>query len=208
MTVSDCIEKIENLVPMCTLYNFKEFYVFFNCFFFQSFRRWPRAIVTISISISWNLHEVVTSRIKAKYMILSIFLFELAQTAAMENSDRAFESIRKNLATAGITENLRDQSYPFNGIILFGFLLLGLANACVFVFIFNDANEFADYTQAVFGISVVTVFIFALLILILRVEQLFAFIDGGNELFNISGLKIGNISPNEFSPMLLLVLIF
>lgn len=106
----------------------------------------------------------------------------------MENSNResskpqppklkAFEMIQKNLATAGITPSLVDQSYPFNWTISFEFLIFGTSIYLTFVFIIYDVGTFAEYTQIVYSNSLATLIVFALLILLCKIEKLFDFID-------------------------------
>lgn len=106
---------------------------------------------------------------------------------------KAFELIQRDFAYGGITSDLVHQSYPLNGRILFGFLLLG-SNICfVLLFAVKNAKEFDEYTQCVNVITGMMLFIFALLILIVKIKQLFEFIDGGNDLINISEFHMKSI---------------
>lgn len=105
---------------------------------------------------------------------------------------KAFEVIQKNLATAGITSFLADQSYPLNWPISFGFLMLSSGIYNLSIFIIYDAETFPEYTQAVYGCSLVTLIILALLIFILNVAKLFEFISSTNDLVNTSELDISN----------------
>lgn len=86
----------------------------------------------------------------------------------------------------GITPSLADQSCPLNGIILFGFFILVSVIYCSIVFIVLDAGTFAEYTQAVYTGSLGTLIIFGLLILIIKVKNLFEFIDNTDKLVNTS----------------------
>lgn len=110
----------------------------------------------------------------------------------MENSNKlqspklkAFETIQKNLASVGITPALASQSYPFNATIFYGFLKLGSAVYCTSIFIIFDAETFVEYTQSIYVDSLAMLIIFALLIVILKVERLFKYISG-NDLVNTS----------------------
>lgn len=90
---------------------------------------------------------------------------------------KVFELIRNNLATIGITPKLADQSYPFNESILFRFLMIGTGTCCTFIYIFNDANTFADYVQSIYIGSLGLLIIIALLIIFPKVKKLFEFIN-------------------------------
>lgn len=100
---------------------------------------------------------------------------------------KAFELIPKKLATAGITASLTDQSYPLNGAILCGFLSFGSG---IYFTTAYDAETFAEYTHSVYVCSLFTLITFVLLILILKVKQLFEFIDRTDDLVNISEFAI------------------
>lgn len=119
-----------------------------------------------------------------------------ASTSHPPKQRRAFELIEKNFAIVGITPSLVHQPYPLNGAILFGFFLLGLDILCVLLFVLNDAESFAEYTQCAYIISIMTSLILVLLSLIVTVKELFEFIDDGNDLFNTS--KFNTVESNEF----------
>lgn len=99
---------------------------------------------------------------------------------------KSFEIIQKNLAFAGITPNLANQSYPFNRTILFGFLTLGSAIYCSVVFIIYEADTFAEYTQSVYVVSLAILIILVLLMMVLKVKKLFNFIDCCEDFINTS----------------------
>lgn len=102
---------------------------------------------------------------------------------------KAFEVIQKNLATVGITPSLVHKTYPFNGSIIYGFLLLGSCACFTCVFIISDAETFVKYTQSVYAGSLATLIIFALLIIIIKVEKLFEFFNNCESTLNISKWK-------------------
>lgn len=97
-----------------------------------------------------------------------------------------FEMARKTFATAGITPNLVDQSYPFNGTILYGFVMLVSAIYCTSIFIIHDAETFGEYTQSVCAYSFVILVIFSLLIVVLKVKKLYELINSFDVLVNTS----------------------
>lgn len=111
---------------------------------------------------------------------------------------KVFELIQKNFATAGITPSLADQSYPFNMIILSGFLALSSGIYCTFIFILYGAQTSVEYTQSVYTCSMVILFILVLLILILKVDNLFELINGCAELVNTSEYEINIEIKNMF----------
>lgn len=99
---------------------------------------------------------------------------------------RAFKSIQKNFAMAGISRELMIQSYPLNERIVTGFLLLSSTLVFICVYILNDAETFFEYTQSIYIASVATLFIFALFILIMVLENVFEFIDRCDCILNTS----------------------
>lgn len=98
---------------------------------------------------------------------------------------KAFKTIQKNFAMIGIGPKLvKTQSYPLKAKIAIGSLISG----CILesVYIFNDAETFSEYTQTIYGASAAIVLIFALVVLIAKVEKLFEFISQSNRLLNMS----------------------
>lgn len=99
---------------------------------------------------------------------------------------KAFEIIRKNFATAGITPDLMHQPCPLNGTILIEFLMACSGIFSTSVFILYDAQTFTEYTQAVYIGSILTLILFALLIIILKLKNLFEYFNGNDKLINTS----------------------
>lgn len=99
---------------------------------------------------------------------------------------KGFVIIEKYFAIAGITPSLADQTCPLNGRILLGFLLLGSGMYFTSVFLIDEAETFAEYTQSVYTNALSTLIILALLILIFKVKQLFKFINDCDKLAKIS----------------------
>lgn len=111
---------------------------------------------------------------------------EEAKLSKME----VFKTIRKNFVTVGISPKLATQAYPFNGKISMGFLILNLTLIFIFVYIFNDAKTFFEYTQSIYMASALILFIFVLLILISKVGKLFEFINNCDKILNACEWKI------------------
>lgn len=99
---------------------------------------------------------------------------------------KVFELIQRSFATVGIAPILVDQSYPLNGRILFGFLLLDSGICITVKFIIYEAKTFAEYTQCIYGCSMGAIIIISLLILILKVKKLFEFVSDCDGLVNTS----------------------
>lgn len=99
---------------------------------------------------------------------------------------RVFERIQKDFATAGITPSLTEQSYPFNGTVLFGFFTICAVIWCTFVFIVYEADTFGEYTQCVCACSFAILIVFVLLTVILKVKKLFKLIESCDALVNSS----------------------
>lgn len=99
---------------------------------------------------------------------------------------KMFEISRKNFAIAGITPDLVHQSYPLNWTILFGFLLVGSSMFYTSMFIICDAETFTDYTLAVHAYSLEILISFDILVILLKVEKLFEFINNCSTSANTS----------------------
>lgn len=97
---------------------------------------------------------------------------------------KVYEIIQKNFALAGITRNLANR--PFNGVILFGFIVLGSGISSTSAYIIYDAKTFADYTQSIYVVSVAIFITSVLLILVLNVKELFDLFDSSGDLVNTS----------------------
>lgn len=105
---------------------------------------------------------------------------------------KAFKMIRKTFVVMGIGPTLATQSYPLNGRIMFGFLLLCSGTTFSCVYIFNDAETFSDYTQSVYILSAGIICTVVLIILILKVEKLFDLINRFDSTINMSKWKFNS----------------
>lgn len=101
---------------------------------------------------------------------------------------KAFEITQKYFAVIGITPSLVDKSYPFNGSILGGFIILGSGFYLTFAFLICDAETFAEYTQTACACSLEILITFTLLIVVLKVKKLFKLTNGADILVNTSKL--------------------
>lgn len=63
----------------------------------------------------------------------------------------------------GITLEQSMQNHPFNGRILFGFLLLGMNIFHQYMFIFNEAQGFREHIESIYMASIGTASIFYVL---------------------------------------------
>lgn len=97
---------------------------------------------------------------------------------------KVFQVTLQNFAIAGITPNLLHQSYPLNGKISTGFLILGLSMICYFEYTFYEAKTFIEYTQTIYLGSLAALIIFALVIIVGKVKKLFEFMDECEHLVN------------------------
>lgn len=108
----------------------------------------------------------------------------------MENSNqklpkmKAFQLIKEYYAKTGVCEALVTQSYPFNGKILFGLLILGLAFIFQLEYIFNDAKTFAEYTQSIYVCSFLILMFLSIIILISKRITLFEFMNDVDKIIN------------------------
>lgn len=128
-------------------------------------------------------------KVKVKFKMEQLNVAELKDSKPEKPQlpkSKVFEIIEKYFAIAGITPSLAEQTCPLNGCILLGFLLLGSAMYFTSVFLIDEAETFAEYTQSVYTNALSTLIILALLILIFKVKQLFKFINDCDKLAKIS----------------------
>lgn len=97
-----------------------------------------------------------------------------------------FQAIQKTFAVAGITRKLVTQAYPLNVKIVMGFLLLNTGATINLIYTVWYADTFAEYTQSIYVFSLVELLVFALLIVIFKVDELFKFVDTCNGIVNTS----------------------
>lgn len=95
-----------------------------------------------------------------------------------------------NFATVGISRALATQSYPLNGRLLIGFLALIAALIFSLSYASREAESLFEYTQAAYMISLVNLILFDLLVIILKANALFDFIEDFERLANTSKYEI------------------
>lgn len=85
---------------------------------------------------------------------------------------KVFQLTQKRFASIGIAAN---QSKRFNWKILLGFLAISsyILSEMIFI-IMNDAQTFADYTQSIHICSIFAFQLFCFLIIVLKMDDLFA----------------------------------
>lgn len=105
---------------------------------------------------------------------------------------KVFQTTQKHFATAGITSNLVLQSYPLNGRIFLGFLMLSLAIICSLLYTFNEAKTFSEFTESIFMTALAALVILVLLIIIFVIEKLFRLIGTCENIVNTSESTIEN----------------
>lgn len=97
-----------------------------------------------------------------------------------------YRTIQKTFAVAGVTPKLVTQAYPLNVKVVMGFILLNLMAIFNLIFTLCYAKTFAEYTQSIYVFSLVDLIIFALLIVIFKVEDLFKYVDTCCDIVNTS----------------------
>lgn len=99
---------------------------------------------------------------------------------------KAFKTVQKYIATMGITPKLVTQTIPLNGQILMRLSALAVGVSFIGMYVVNEAKTFVEYTQSSFLAAAGSLVIFLLVILILKVEKLFEFINRCNNMLNTS----------------------
>lgn len=97
-----------------------------------------------------------------------------------------FQPILETFAFAGVTPALVTQAYPLNAKIVMGFLLLNAGGISNLIFALCYAHTFAEYTQTIYVYSLVNLIVFALLIVIFKVEDLFIYVKNCADIINTS----------------------
>lgn len=99
---------------------------------------------------------------------------------------KIFQTSQKYFASVGISPHLATHEYPLNGKIVLGFLILGSEFICLFVYIFDEAEEFVEYTQSICMCSLVALINVILLVVIFNVELFFHTIFDSEDIVNTS----------------------
>lgn len=113
---------------------------------------------------------------------------------------KTFQTAQKIFATLGIRPSFAMQPYPFNVRILIGSLILGATMICNLLYVLNDAKTFAEYTQCAYYLTTELLVLFYLLVVILKVKNIFEFIDSCDRLVNTSEYR-KRISRNPKKPL-------
>lgn len=102
---------------------------------------------------------------------------------------KILQTVEKKIVATGIDRNLMNQSFPFNGKILLGFVILNLGLISMFVYVFNCAQTLAEYAQSIYMSSIGVLVFTALIIILLNVKKLFNLIDSCEDLVNTCKFK-------------------
>lgn len=86
-----------------------------------------------------------------------------------------FQLTQKHLARIGIAAYSANQSHRFNWKILLGFLTISSYMVFEVIFAFTNAQTFTDYTQSAYVCILSFYELFCFLILVLKMNDLFAF---------------------------------
>lgn len=135
-----------------------------------------------SVEIKSSIHSIVEQKKKPT-------MAETVENVSTEHPQlklSKFKAIQKNFKDLGISRNLATQSYPLNGKIFKVFLLFCSGTAFICVYISNYAETFFEYTQSIYVASIGLLTTFVLAILILKVKQLFEYINRSEDMLNMS----------------------
>lgn len=130
---------------------------------------------------------------------------EISSQENPQSTLKAFETIQMNLAMAGFDRKLAAQSVPLNGKILMCFLLLGLGITFISVHTFNYAETFFEYTQSVYMTTSGIFITMTLIVLILKVQKIFEFINCCNNFINTSKLNFKATQRKYLSSLLITI---
>lgn len=103
-----------------------------------------------------------------------------------------FELIQKNFAIIGITLEQSMQTHPFNGRILFGFLLLSMNIFHQYMFLFKEACGFREHIESIYMASIGTVSFVCFATVVFKMDLLFKLIKKTEEMIIKSESKLLN----------------
>lgn len=140
--------------------------------------------------ISLQSNPEVTSQSSLKAMENSIRMEPKAKLKRRSQVPEmhAFTWTQWKFSIVGISPSI--VSRPFNWKILCGFLVLSVSIFCQLVYIFKDANTFAEYTQSIYIGSLILVIFAAMIILIVKRVTLYEFINCVDKILNTSKLNL------------------
>lgn len=103
---------------------------------------------------------------------------------------KVFECILLNFATVGIEPSIVAQPYPINVRILMGFGILGAYMFCNFKYTFYEAKTFIEYSQTTYIGSGALLIAIYLLVIVLKIEKLFKFINDCEHIVNLGEYNV------------------
>lgn len=113
----------------------------------------------------------------------------------IQSKVKIFQVIQRHYADLGIcssSNQLITQKSPFNGRLLFGFLLFGYFLASQLVHIFCIANGFLEYMEGVGAISATILVIIVLMAVVFRKTTIFKCIEDIEKLIDTSKPKLSS----------------
>lgn len=163
-------------------------------------------MLLLAIGVPYNLVKILSRRWQVEQNSTKIqnrngAMENLAQQKPRTQSAKCkvFEIPLKNFAIVGIDSNLATQTYPLNGKIFMGFLILGYGICASLTYLIHDAKTFAEYTILIYACSFVTLLGFILLVIIIKVEKMFDLINACDQLVNTSKCRNIHFSQIFFS---------
>lgn len=99
---------------------------------------------------------------------------------------KILQTIQKNIVTIGIGTNSATKLKSFNARILWGLLILGIAIISNMMYIIDDVETFAEYTQSIYKCSAYILEALDLLIAIYISSETNIMIDNCERLVNTS----------------------
>lgn len=102
---------------------------------------------------------------------------------------KVLQSIQKNLSIIGVDRYTAMQQRSFNAKSIMTLLGVGLGIICTLMFLFVEAKTFFATIQSIYVCSAYIVVGFALLIMVLYLNELFQGFDDGESLANTSKWK-------------------
>lgn len=97
-----------------------------------------------------------------------------------------FESAQQYFAILGIIPALEAKSYPISWKVLMPFFAIMTSTIGVGVYVFNDAQSFIEHIQSTFMWCIGIALNFVLMIIVIKVDKLFEFIDRCDIIVNTS----------------------
>lgn len=99
---------------------------------------------------------------------------------------KIFQLVQRQLAILGIVPELEMQAYRLNARVLMVFFIFGSSSACILEYTFCEAKSLSEYTESSYMGSYVLTIMFAFLIFILKLREIFMLITDCESVINTS----------------------